>query len=555
MLAAMLGCDETGSGGNAGAGTGAAGAAGAGGTIDLPDPLAPLPPAAPAESELFTTSGACAQCHLAAEGGPLHDDAGLDISPVKLWRSSMMALAARDPFYLAVFSHELEELNGTSLVETACSRCHAPAAAVEHGADGSSFAELTTSTSALGHLGREGVTCSLCHQLTESAAGSPAEVSGVFEVGTTRAIFGPHQNPDPEPMQFFVDFTPTYSEHFAKSEVCAGCHTVVTPVLAEDGSPTSEVFVEQAAFFEWKNSAASETGSCGDCHLPQREADGSPTASPLATYPEGLQARSPIGRHSFSGANAWLQNLIADDVDWAGVNVPEAELRAAAKSSEEHLKTAAEVTILEAELAGDELVCNVRVRNKSGHKLPTGYPTRRVWLRVIAFNADGDVVFESGAYDARGSILDGSGTPLDLSQPLPHHDQISSPNEVQVYELVPLDRQGEVAHRPLAAVSVGKDNRLLPYGWKNDYPWLDWIAPHGVGADANFIGGSDRVEVRVPGGAAVARVEVELLYQTISPEELDQLARVATPAAVRFSSMAAERAPLPTVLATASREL
>ena len=225
MLAAMLGCDETGSGGNAGAGAGAAGAAGAGGTIDLPDPLAPLPPAAPAESELFTTSGACAQCHLAAEDGPLHDDAGLDVSPVKLWRSSMMALAARDPFYLAVFSHELEELNGASLVETACSRCHAPAAAVEHGADGSSFAELTTSTSALGHLGREGVTCSLCHQLTESAAGSPAEMSGVFEVGTTRAIFGPHQNPDPEPMQFFVDFTPTYSEHFAKSEVCAGCHT------------------------------------------------------------------------------------------------------------------------------------------------------------------------------------------------------------------------------------------------------------------------------------------------------------------------------------------
>lgn len=551
-LLVLAACSDGGGAGGAGASGGGDG--GVGGALELPDPLGPLPPAASGESDRFVTSGACAQCHLSSEEVPLEDAAAQDLSPVGLWRTSMMALSARDPFYLAVFSHELDALGGAPLVEAACSRCHAPAASVEREPLGSSFADLTTDTSDLGHLARDGVTCSLCHQLLDSEIGSPATISGVFSVGASREIFGPHQNPDPAPMEFFVGFTPTFSEHVARAELCAGCHTVVTPILAEDGTPTDELFVEQAAFFEWENSAASESGSCGDCHMPRREADGSPTSSPLATYPEGLMTRSPIGRHSFAGANAWVQNLIADDVAWAGVSVSEEELRAAAATSEEHLGTAAEVAILSAELEGGALVCDVRVRNKTGHKLPTGYPTRRVWLHVVATDAGGVVLFESGAYDTNGAILGADGQPLDLSTPLPHEQQIAGPDDVLVYELVPLDRSGAVAHRPLAAVSVGKDNRLLPYGWREAYPWIDWIAPRGVEGDANFIGGSDRVEVLIGAGGAVARVDVELLYQTISPETLAALARVPTPAAVRFSQMAAARPPLPTVLARASLE-
>jgi hypothetical protein len=286
--------------------------------------------------------------------------------------------------------------------------------------------------------------------------------------------------------------------------------------------------------------------------MPRLEANGSPTSSPLATHPDGLVARSPIGRHSFAGANSWVQNLIADDVAWAGVAVSEQELRAAALASEAHLGTAAEVSILGAELEDGVLVCDVRVRNKTGHKLPTGYPTRRVWLHFVAKDAASGVVFESGAYDADGAILGGDGAPLDLSSPMPHKPIIATPDEVLLYELVALDRAGAVAHRPLAVASVGKDNRLLPYGWREAYEHIDWIAPRGVEGDANFLGGSDRVEVRVPDGAAVARIDVELLYQPISPEALAALARVPTPAAVRFSNMASSRPPLPTVLASAS---
>jgi len=50
-------------------------------------------------------------------------------------------------------------------------------------------------------------------------------------------------------------------------------------------------------------------------------------------------------------------------------------------------------------------------------------------------------------------------------------------------------------------------------------------------------------------------VTVELLYQSVRPAELEALARVPQPAAVRFSGMASERPPLPVVAAQATFDL
>src|SRR3954452_16094964 len=44
--------------------------------------LAPLPPAGVARSDVFTTSDACAQCHLSGTGTALRDASGKDVSPV-----------------------------------------------------------------------------------------------------------------------------------------------------------------------------------------------------------------------------------------------------------------------------------------------------------------------------------------------------------------------------------------------------------------------------------------------------------------------------------------
>lgn len=522
--------------------------------VDLPAAMSPLPPAAPGESERFITSSACAQCHLADADGAMHDEAGLDISPVSLWRSSMMAFAARDPFYLATVDEELLLTGDKALVDAACTRCHAPASALEHERQGdhSSFAEIATGTDDLANLARDGVTCSMCHQIAASNLGDAESFGGGFKVGFDRAMFGPHEAPKTDPMEFFVNYTPTYGPHVASSELCATCHTVFTPIVDASGAPTGGDFLEQAAFLEWSNSASAQGGAwCGTCHLPAREGDGSPTSSPIAKYPAGLSVREPYGRHSFVGANAYMLRLIGDNLAWTGSAVPASELAAAADRSEAHVAEAAQLDVSELGLEGDALRVAVTIENRTGHKLPTGYPTRRVWLHLVARDAGGDALFESGAYDARGAILGANG-PLDVATPRPHIAQVEGLDEVPIYEAVPLDARGAIANRPLAASRYGKDNRILPAGWSDADPWIDWIRPVGVSGDADFVPGSARVEYRLPSAAQIAAVEVELLYQTIAPEALDRIATVPAPAAVAFSEMAATRPALPIRIATAA---
>ena len=117
---------------------------------ERPAPLGPLPPPAPVDTERFRDAEACAQCHLVADDTPvLHDETGANVSPVLLWRSSLMANAARDPYYLAVFADELaRDPAGAEDTEKLCTRCHGPAGAEELGSSSHlTFADLTTGTS------------------------------------------------------------------------------------------------------------------------------------------------------------------------------------------------------------------------------------------------------------------------------------------------------------------------------------------------------------------------------------------------------------------------
>jgi hypothetical protein len=49
---------------------------------------------------------------------------------------------------------------------------------------------------------------------------------------------------------------------------------------------------------------------------------------------------------------------------------------------------------------GGSVTARVRVTNRTGHKLPTGYPEgRRMWLHVVAKDGLGATLYESGRYD------------------------------------------------------------------------------------------------------------------------------------------------------------
>src|SRR5690606_7623343 len=150
----------------------------------------------------------------------------------------------------------------------------------------------------------------------------------------------------------------------------------------------------------------------------------------------------------------------------------------------------------EARREGGELVVVVRVENLTGHKLPTGYPSRRIWLHLTASVA-GAVVFESGA-------------PASLPRAQPHHDTITSADEAQIWEATLVDISGAPTHRALDARRYSKDNRILPQGFAPSGSDRTRTEVVGVIADASFVPGSDDVTYRFA-APANATIDVELL--------------------------------------------
>lgn len=524
--------------------------------VERPPPLAPLPPPSHAESDRFATSSVCAQCHLAKEGDDaMRDASGRDVSPVRLWRASMMGLAARDPYYLAVFSQELDEhAVSAGLVERTCVRCHAPAGHLD-GKNELDFAALTAGDSSVADLGRDGVTCSMCHQIADRDLGKAVSFSGGFEVGYDREIFGPHASPNQGPMQFFASYTPVQADHISSSEVCATCHTVILRPIDEDGLPTGAEIIEQAPYLEWLSSSYAQGGDgCPSCHVPTTDEDGLAIVTRIAAgtfMGANLSPRQPFGRHVLVGGNAYMLRLLGANDDWANHGLPESELEAAAQRSEAHLAQAAELTIERAEVSGGELTIEVRLTNLTGHKLPTGYPTRRAWLRVEVLDAAGEALFASGAVNDEGAIVGPNGRIDHAGAILPHRDVITSADQVQIYEAVLVDAAGAPTHLALSAEGYAKDNRLLPAGYQSG-TWP--IDPIGVD-DESFGPGGDLVTYRVPAPAGAHRVEATLLYQSIPPWAIEAMALVPTAAAVRFHQMAVEAPPTPSVITATSRDL
>lgn len=503
------------------------------GSTSTPDPLAPLPPPAVVETDRFVDVETCAQCHLVGEDKTqLHDATGANVSPVLLWRSSMMALAARDPFYLAVFAEELEYSTDRAAVEVVCTRCHAPAGSEELAIEGDhlTFEELTAGSSPAAVLGRGGVTCALCHQIAETNLGDERSFAGKFAVNYGRMVYGPYRDPQGELMSLIANFTPTFGAHIQKSELCATCHTVIVGDV-----------VEQATYLEWRSSSYEATKECQACHVPTVDASGNNITTQVAGL-DGLPSRTPVGRHLFVGGNAYMLELMADAIDWVGAGMPAEELRAAAQRSIEHLESAATVAI---DRVADGFA--VRVSNQTGHKLPTGYPSRRMWLHVV-IEQGGAVIYESGRVDARGSLVDGAGQVLPRQ---PHRDEILSPDEVQVWEATLVDRRGEPTHRALDARRYDKDDRILPAGFAPDAIDAPRVASVAVINDPSFLPGADTVtyKVAVPAGATI---RVELQYQSLSPELVDALTKIPTAASERFVPLARARPQLPTTIARAS---
>ena len=461
----------------------------------------------------FSGSQKCADCH---DG--ISDSTGKDVSIVHSWQSSMMANAAIDPLWRAKVASEVKRNpKFKDVIEEKCSRCHTPMASVE-----AKFAGDTVSLFGDGFFNASsphydsamnGVSCTLCHQIEDTAElGTDDGFSGQFIIAenfsTERKLYGQYTAPVTTPMQNNVAFTPAYSAHMDKSELCATCHNLNTPVIDAQGNLNGSYFPEQAVYTEWEYSDFNASQSCQDCHMPKT--DGSVI---ISTRGPGLQARSPFHQHQFIGANTYMLDIIKNNRRLLGALADTASFDETISSTKDLLLATADLNITATSYIDGKLNFTVLLTNHSGHKFPTSLPSRRAWIHAKVTDAQGLTVFESGGFNSANGIV---GVDENVSGYESHYMQITDASQVQVYEAVMADTDDKLTYTFMNASQYLKDNRLLPKGYKVNTPAN--AQPYGEAInDTDFIGGSDTVEYAIDSLASGEYlISVTLKYQTLS---------------------------------------
>ena len=473
-------------------------------------------PHRPQEPVAFQTGAECMACH-----NGLTTVSGEDVSIGVSWRASMMAHSSRDPYWQSAVRREaIDHPEHAAAIEDECSICHMPMTtypARAAGGLGKVFAHLPIGHRGTDPLAADGVSCTVCHQITEQRLGSPESFTGgyvlnVARAGAPQAMFGPLQVDEGRTtlMRSATGLTPTESLHVRRSELCASCHTLFTQALDPNGRAIGRL-PEQVPFLEWQHSAYNAERSCQDCHMPP-VAEPTPITSVLGEPREGLS------RHTFLGGNFFMLRMLNRYRNDLGVTAPSHELEGAATATERQLRTdTATVRITDARRIGSSATFTVIVENLTGHKLPTGYPSRRAWLHVVARDATGQVLFESGAVTPTGAIA-GNANDEDAARYEPHYEEIRSGDQVQIYESVMVDLNGTPTTGLLQGVRYIKDNRLLPRGFEKSTASADVAVQGAATGDPDFRSGGDRVRYAIDVSKAQAPITLgtELRFQTIS---------------------------------------
>lgn len=276
-----------------------------------------------------------------------------------------------------------------------CLSCHAPTT------------RLTKDWQMKDAVTREGVTCDFCHSVR--AVNLNASYSkGRLEVVPGKTKWGPLKEGESPFHQT------SYSEAFGKSEFCGACHDFSN----ERGVPILETYSEWS-----KSPQAKEGATCQTCHMPKIAS----LVVPLKVKPT---KETYIHSHEAAGGH-----------------------------SVDQIKKAVTVTMGEAKRFGGKVQAAVGLENVgSGHKVPTGLPTRKLVLRLQA-RSGGMLVY----------------------------------SEERVFQKVLLNEKNEAITKDadlfLHAVRVKEDNRLEPRQPRWEH--FTFLAPEGkpveIKAEAHYL--------------------------------------------------------------------
>ncbi|MHC5173941.1 MAG: Ig-like domain-containing protein [Planctomycetota bacterium] len=358
----------------------------------------------PFEAGVLNPPEACEVCH----GG--YDSS---MEPYFNWQGSMMAQASIDPIFLA--NMEIANQDAPDSGDL-CLRCHFPRGWMQG-------RSVPTDGSAMLPADAAGVSCDLCHRLLDpiyEPGVSPIEDfdilaglsnptfefgNGMYTVDPTGARRGP-----------FVNATTGHavlvSPFHREAALCGTCHDVSNPAFEKDGnggyvpnafdtpatdfSPNTLLPVERT-YSEWLHSAYNTqegvydpafggnkafVATCQDCHMQDITGQG---CDPNQFTPP---VRDDLPLHDMTGGSTWLPGVLAQTHP-GQVNID--ALNAGVERARYMLQNAAD---LEALQTGGDL--KVTVTNRTGHKLPTGYPEgRRMWLNVQFYNDANQIISES----------------------------------------------------------------------------------------------------------------------------------------------------------------
>ncbi len=336
--------------------------------------------------EFFSVAGECSVCHQ-----KMRDETGVDVSIDTHWRASMMANAARDPYYLAsVRSERDQHLDLANDIETKCATCHLPMGVMT-----AIFTNQPTRMLEDGLLDDEnenftlsidGVSCTLCHQIADDEQlGESQSFSGGFVIDAEtpsgeRNLYGPYPVDENMTtiMQSASGFIPQEGKHIESAALCSVCHTLYTTTITLDGELTGSSFPEQTPFLEWQSSDYAEVVSCQGCHMPV--AEGAVTTSIVGGVP-----RSPFFQHEFAGGNRYMLEILATNAEQIGVSAEEEHFRQKIIQVEDMLQNRTATLAASAQLQDEQLEIFDR---KLAHKF------QFFWGRLI--KVSGIIVFLIG---------------------------------------------------------------------------------------------------------------------------------------------------------------
>ncbi len=224
----------------------------------------------------FHTSDRCLACH-----NQLTTPTGQDVSIGLDWRSSIMANSSRDPYWQASVRREtIDHAAAKPDIEDECSVCHMPVTRYQakvEGKKGEVFAFLPFDARRKNSsFAEDGVTCSVCHQISSQKLGTRASFSGEFVVETPS-----DENARPEYGPFTITpahkaimrsstggYQPTFAKHIRDAALCGSCHQLYTTARGEGGKEIGTL-PEQMPYLEWLHSDYPEKETCQTCHMPE----------------------------------------------------------------------------------------------------------------------------------------------------------------------------------------------------------------------------------------------------------------------------------------------